>query len=311
MITHHPVTPRFTCTHPFFLPTEESHMEPLTTTDIRAFGHGADQDHPLHNPNTPQTNAYRIAKLTETLASALSTHTNDELCALAVILMENHRVPITTVRTFLRNLPKGVFAMRVRNRRTILYSAITTRGAVVPDILDLSPVRVLATGDSNGMTPFHFACRHGTANDITAIGTITPHSSRDRMSRAGRSPLVEAILLLRGSSIIDAILPFVSHTNLWQTKDRFGLCVLHVAICSDDDFTVNHILDSTMDIVANVFGMVSGYANPGFVNFAVKWGNYIPGPGDPDPTMPGGGGGTHQYTGDPRAAWGPGPVKSW
>jgi RHS repeat-associated protein len=75
--------------------------------------------------------------------------------------------------------------------------------------------------------------------------------------------------------------------------------------------TVNHILDSTMDIVANVFGMVSGYANPGFVNFAVKWGNYIPGPGDPDPTMPGGGGGTHQYTGDPRAAWGPGPVKSW
>lgn len=65
--------------------------------------------------------------------------------------------------------------------------------------------------------------------------------------------------------------------------------------------TVNHVLDSTMDIVANVFGMGVGYLNPGVgVDDAVKWGNYIPGPGEPDPAFGGGG----PYKGNPADAWG-------
>jgi hypothetical protein len=73
--------------------------------------------------------------------------------------------------------------------------------------------------------------------------------------------------------------------------------------------TVNHVLDSITDMVANVFGMAVGYANPGMdsVNNAALWGHYIPGPGDPDPAM----GGNHQYKGNPTDAWGPGPCKSW
>jgi len=64
--------------------------------------------------------------------------------------------------------------------------------------------------------------------------------------------------------------------------------------------TVNHFLDSTTDIVANCFGMVAGYAGAS-VNTVVRWGNYIPGPGEPDPTFGGGGG---PYGGNPSAAWG-------
>jgi hypothetical protein len=65
--------------------------------------------------------------------------------------------------------------------------------------------------------------------------------------------------------------------------------------------TVNHAIDSAMDIVANMFGMTVGYVYPGVEGWdnAVKWGNRIPGPGDPDPHGKGGGG----YTGNPSAAW--------
>jgi hypothetical protein len=70
-----------------------------------------------------------------------------------------------------------------------------------------------------------------------------------------------------------------------------------------DQGTVNHILDSGMDIVANVFGMTVGYLVPGKsgVDLATRWGNYIPGPGDPNPL--GKGGGT-PYKGNPADAWG-------
>ena len=66
--------------------------------------------------------------------------------------------------------------------------------------------------------------------------------------------------------------------------------------------TVNHILDSTTDIVANTFGIVVGLLLPrkAAVPAAAFLGNYIPGPGDPDPTGAGGGG----YTGNPVDAWG-------
>jgi hypothetical protein len=66
--------------------------------------------------------------------------------------------------------------------------------------------------------------------------------------------------------------------------------------------TVNHILDSTTDLVANTFGILLGFLLPRklSVKAAAFLGNYIPGPGDPDPT----GAGTGGYTGNPTDAWG-------
>ncbi|MFD7712863.1 RHS repeat domain-containing protein, partial [Streptomyces sp. NPDC059786] len=66
--------------------------------------------------------------------------------------------------------------------------------------------------------------------------------------------------------------------------------------------TVNHILDSTMDIVANTVGMLLGFLLPRklAVRAAVFLGNHIPGPHDLDPTGTGAGG----YTGNPVDAWG-------
>jgi len=66
--------------------------------------------------------------------------------------------------------------------------------------------------------------------------------------------------------------------------------------------TVNHILDSLTDIGANIFGGLLGLLLPRkvAVRGAAILGNYIPGPGDPDPT----GAGTGGYTGNPADAWG-------
>lgn len=66
--------------------------------------------------------------------------------------------------------------------------------------------------------------------------------------------------------------------------------------------TVNHVLDSSMDIVANTFGIAIGLLLPRKVaaKVAASLGNYIPGPGDPDPAM----GGAGTYTGEPSKAWG-------
>jgi hypothetical protein len=66
--------------------------------------------------------------------------------------------------------------------------------------------------------------------------------------------------------------------------------------------TVNHILDSSTDIVANTFGILVGFLLPRkvAVKAAAFLGNYIPGPGDPDPT----GAGTGGYHGNPVDAWG-------
>jgi len=66
--------------------------------------------------------------------------------------------------------------------------------------------------------------------------------------------------------------------------------------------TVNHILDSSTDILANAWGILLGMVLPRKI--AVKagaiTGNYIPGPGDPDPEGVGKGG----YKGRPQDAWG-------
>ena len=73
---------------------------------------------------------------------------------------------------------------------------------------------------------------------------------------------------------------------------------------AEQDFqgTVNHFLDSFTDMIANSFGMwlQYKYPSPHTVGGAIYLGNYIPGPGDPDPTFGGGG----AYNGDPTKAWG-------
>lgn len=72
--------------------------------------------------------------------------------------------------------------------------------------------------------------------------------------------------------------------------------------------TVNHILDSFMDIIANIFGILIGLLIPRrwSVYVAALLGNQIPGPGDPDPAFGGAGHRYHEGPGanDPRRAWG-------
>jgi hypothetical protein len=69
--------------------------------------------------------------------------------------------------------------------------------------------------------------------------------------------------------------------------------------------SINHFLDSATDIGANVFGLALGYSKWGgptgaLVTRVAEWGNYIPGPGEPDPALGGGG----PYDGNPSEAWG-------
>jgi RHS repeat-associated protein len=72
--------------------------------------------------------------------------------------------------------------------------------------------------------------------------------------------------------------------------------------------TTNHILDSLMDIVSNTFGIFLGMILPRhWARTAASWlGNYIPGPGEPDPAFGGGGFryGEGPRANDPRRAWG-------
>jgi RHS repeat-associated protein len=68
--------------------------------------------------------------------------------------------------------------------------------------------------------------------------------------------------------------------------------------------TVNHIIDSSTDIVANTFGIIVGLLLPKkwAATVSIKLGNHIPGPGDPDPN--GTGAAAHNYKGNPFDAWG-------
>jgi hypothetical protein len=71
--------------------------------------------------------------------------------------------------------------------------------------------------------------------------------------------------------------------------------------------SINHTLDSITDIVANVLGVTLGILriDP---KTAAKIGDWIPGPGEPDPAfnhgnvIP-----NYQQTGNPLCAWGYGP----
>ena len=69
--------------------------------------------------------------------------------------------------------------------------------------------------------------------------------------------------------------------------------------------SINHFFDSFTDLGANLFGLVIGYVVPGnsAVNYAIQLGNYIPGPGEPDPAF-GGGGIPYAIEPDPSRAWG-------
>lgn len=72
--------------------------------------------------------------------------------------------------------------------------------------------------------------------------------------------------------------------------------------------TVNHTLDSLTDIVANTFGILIGMILPRKIAVdAASWlGNYIPGPGEPDPAFGGPGTpyGSPPNPNDPKRAWG-------
>ena len=65
--------------------------------------------------------------------------------------------------------------------------------------------------------------------------------------------------------------------------------------------TVNHILDSTMDFAANIFGTIAGVVLPDSISVdsAIMAGDYIPGPGDNDPH----GKGLGHYNGKPSDKW--------
>ena len=71
--------------------------------------------------------------------------------------------------------------------------------------------------------------------------------------------------------------------------------------------TVNHILDSFMDIISNIFGILLGLLIPRrwSVFVAAFLGNQIPGPGDPDPAF---GGAGFRYNEGPRAN---DPTRAW
>jgi len=207
-------------------------MTELTLAQVRSFGSEGEHLEPT-----------RIAYLNEILAYTISVSTKNYLRDLTVGLMENTHIPIDTIRHFISKLPPAVFTVRNRNRRQLIYDAITKRCAAVDTILARCPLMVLASRDSNGMTPFHYACRHGSIIDIVAIGTRTPRSSLERSSRSGRSPIVDAILSRRGPTVVEAILKFTSDTLLWQTTDRVGFCVFHLVMLSDDDVNTDRILD--------------------------------------------------------------------
>ena len=93
--------------------------------------------------------------------------------------------------------------------------------------------------------------------------------------------------------------PLLWLAGLYHETFDFG----SVSAEQDNQGTVNHILDSTMDIVANTWGILLGLILPRrlAVGAAAITGDYIPGPGDPDPVV----GGTGTYHGRPWDAWGP------
>lgn len=213
-----------------------------TSELVRTFGRDSD---------TSSTQLHNLLK------SSIAKQSHNELRELASAVIANHMVPIDIAREFLTDIPAPVFSMRSKTRRTILYEALSTREAAIATILNRTPERVMTSVDSNGMTPYHYACRHGSVASISTTGNRTPHDAREKLSRSGRTPLMEGVILLRGSSVIEAIMPFTSHTNLWHARDKYGLCVLHIAMCATDDYAVNQILDR-LESVADIYDNLTG-----------------------------------------------------
>ena len=105
-------------------------------------------------------------------------------------------------------------------------------------------------------------------------------------------------------------------TNAWLAQEfglagypvAYGLGIYHELVPGsfsaeqEVQGSVNHVLDSLGDIGANLFGYVIGMTSArgsGVMN-AIRWGNHIPGPGDPAMNF----GGAPGYNGDPTRAWG-------
>ena len=76
--------------------------------------------------------------------------------------------------------------------------------------------------------------------------------------------------------------------------------------------TVNHLLDSAGDLVANTYGQILGLFGPrdySTIKFAMRSGNYIIGPSDSDKGVAGGTGGTYRQAGsNPLNGWGKGKL---
>lgn len=137
------------------------------------------------------------------------------------------------------------------------------------------------------------------------VVTSTPNAAKNGMHAwhagsnaylAGKLGLIGAPAIFVGGLFHESPFDWSSFkAEQWGYTDQDGL---H----HPGQGTVNHVLDSTMDIVANAFGMGLGYLNPSVsVSSAIHGGNYIPGPGDPDKAF---GGAGHEYNGQPWKAWG-------
>ena len=112
-----------------------------------------------------------------------------------------------------------------------------------------------------------------------------------------------------------------SNTYLVQRTGAIGVPVIFIggivhetpldfnSFCEEEKYQgcFNHALDSTTDIIANVLGLALGLLriNP---QTAAEIGDWIPGPGEPDPAFNHGNAvPNYQQTGNPSDAWGYGP----
>ncbi|WP_437962143.1 SpvB/TcaC N-terminal domain-containing protein [Sorangium sp. So ce119] len=154
-----------------------------------------------------------------------------------------------------------------------------------------------ADGDPTSTLPLPDSLRRDTRDAAGRLPSAAPNARENGMHAwhagtnaavAHRVGLLGALLLVIGGLIHESPID-------WESFDAE----------QRNQGTVNHILDSLTDIIANVFGIFLGLLLPRSwaIEVGVRAGNYIPGPGDPDPAV-GGDGGT--YTGKPWRAWGTG-----
>ncbi len=131
-----------------------------------------------------------------------------------------------------------------------------------------------APGPTGGFMP------QSIADEMAHVGSMVPADAGDNGMHAwhaGTNAMLAEKLGVVGAPLIFAGGLFhetpLDWDSWWAEEEYQG--------------TINHGIDSAMDIVANV------------VENAIETGNAIPGPGDPDPAFGGGG----PYKGNPSDAW--------